>query len=48
MWWTSVGVLEMLFQSGECGALCFSHIYDVALGACDGVDDVVVLYCELL
>ena len=38
----------MRFKSGEYRVLCVADIYDVALGACDGVDDVVVQYAEFL
>ena len=38
----------MLFKSGEYSVLCFANIYDVAFGACDGVDYVVVQYGEFL
>ena len=36
----------MLFKSGEYRVFCF--IYDMALGACDGVEDVSVQYGEVL
>jgi hypothetical protein len=38
----------VLFKSGEYSVLCFANIYDVAFGACDGVDYVVVQYGEFL
>ena len=34
--------------TGEYRVLCFADIYDVALGACDGVEDVSVQYGEFL
>ena len=34
----------MLFESREYRVLCFADIDDVAFGACDGVDDVFVMY----
>ena len=39
--------IQELFKSGEHGVLCFAVIYDVALGACDGVEDVLVLHGEV-
>ena len=38
----------MLFESREYCVLCFADIYDVAFGACDGVDDVFVLDGDFL
>ena len=37
----------MRFKSGEYRGLCVAVIYDVALGACDGVEDVFVLHGEV-